>query len=362
MSFKRVKKDQYNHSCLCKHWQYKLARIRMISFCLSVIIGTGYFGHCSHPEMSVQLCISTVILQQQSNQKMYEGLDKLHPFLFHYCYINTIEICVPSTLPPPFSFGILWNAGCCFGLRVPRDSVKLSGGSVLAGNLMWKAGIVVGATEQDLEVVDGLIVLKRSQFFFFPVSFLNLSAPFSHSNLSSLFLFTLSNQALSAFQLLSATQPSALWHLCNHHSLFSGKYPKIPCRWRWPRRACRWRIQVLLPKKACFLFIVLILFAYWWKMSLDPVWKAYFEKHKSYPWPFQVWHLSFSSHTSLLKASVPLHLPVIPVISAWGLSKVINECFLKTGPVSFDHGSMQVSHILRTSIRWWPEELLLPLS
>lgn len=78
---------------------------------------------------------------------------------------------------------------------------------MLAGNLMWKAGIVVGATEQDLEVVDGLIVLKCSQFFYFPVSFLNLSAPFSHSNPSSLFLFTLSNQALSAFQLLSATQP-----------------------------------------------------------------------------------------------------------------------------------------------------------
>lgn len=74
----------------------------MISFCLSVIIGTGYFRHCSHPEMSVQLCISTVILQQQSNQKMYEGLDKLHPFLFHYCYINTIEIRVPSLCPPHF--------------------------------------------------------------------------------------------------------------------------------------------------------------------------------------------------------------------------------------------------------------------
>lgn len=130
------------------------------------------------------------------------------------------SVCLPSA--PPFSFGILWNAGCCFGLRVPRDSVKLSGGSVLAGNLMWKAGIVVGATEQDLEVVDGLIVLKCSQFFYFPVSFLNLSAPFSHSNPSSLFLFTLSNQALSAFQLLSATQP-----LC---SLTSSQSP-LPIQW-----------------------------------------------------------------------------------------------------------------------------------
>lgn len=63
------------------------------------------------------------------------------------------------------------------------------------------------------------------QFFFFPVSFLNLSAPFSHSNPSSL-LYSLSPIKLSAFQLLSAIQPSALWHLHNHHSLLSGQYLK----------------------------------------------------------------------------------------------------------------------------------------
>lgn len=78
----------------------------MISFCLGVIIGIGYFGHCSHLEMSVQLCISSVTLQQQSSQKMYEGLDKLHPFLFHYCYINPTAIHGPA----PFSFSVLWSA------------------------------------------------------------------------------------------------------------------------------------------------------------------------------------------------------------------------------------------------------------
>lgn len=72
--------------------------------------------------MSVQLCISTVILQQQSNQKMYEGLDKLHPFLFHYCYINTIEIRVPSLCPPIF----LWHIVECRLLLWPPSPQGLS--------------------------------------------------------------------------------------------------------------------------------------------------------------------------------------------------------------------------------------------
>lgn len=73
----------------------------MISFCLNVIIVIEYFGHCSHLEMSVQLCISTVTLQQQSSQKIYEGHDKLYLFLFHYSYISftVIHGSVPCSVP-----------------------------------------------------------------------------------------------------------------------------------------------------------------------------------------------------------------------------------------------------------------------
>lgn len=80
---------------------------------------------------------------------------------------------------------------------------------MLADNLMWKAGIVVGATEQDLEVVDGPIVLKRSVLFL-PCLLSKFVCPvFPFKSIFS-FVFTFSNQALSAFQLLSAIQPSAL--------------------------------------------------------------------------------------------------------------------------------------------------------
>lgn len=40
----KMLQDQCDYSCLYRHSQYKLRRVRTVSFCL---VGTGYFGHCS---------------------------------------------------------------------------------------------------------------------------------------------------------------------------------------------------------------------------------------------------------------------------------------------------------------------------
>lgn len=125
--------------------------------------------------MSVQLCISTVALKQQSSQKLYEGFDKSHPFLFHYWRISPAAIHRPvPSVPPPFSSSILWGAEIA-GLAptLPKDWVKPSRGSTIAVNFMWQAGTVVSATEQDL-TIDGVIVLQcfSASCFSLPHSFL----------------------------------------------------------------------------------------------------------------------------------------------------------------------------------------------
>lgn len=116
--------------------------------------------------MSVQLCISTMTLQQQSSQKMYEGLDKLYHFLFLCCNISPAAIhgsvlsvsfllSLPSHLHPPN----LPLAYCgvqrllFFFPCLPRDWVKPCSSNMTAANFMWKAGTAVGATEQDLKMV-----------------------------------------------------------------------------------------------------------------------------------------------------------------------------------------------------------------
>lgn len=98
-------------------------------------------------------------------------------------------------------------------------------------------------------------------------------------------------------------------------------------------------------------------------MSLTPAWKACSDKYKLYPWPFQVWHICFFSSqpfTSLLKASISVHLPVI---SRPGLSWVIYElCWpLSANRAPFHHAFIQVPHTSRVSVRAWPKELLLLL-
>lgn len=98
-------------------------------------------------------------------------------------------------------------------------------------------------------------------------------------------------------------------------------------------------------------------------MSLTPAWKAHSDKYKSCPWPFQVWHICFffsQPVTSLLRASISVHLPVIP---RSGLSWVIYElCWpLSANRAPFCHAFIQVPHTSRVSVRAWPKELLLLL-
>lgn len=109
----------------------------------------------------MQLRISSVILQQQSHQKIHEGLDKLHPFL---STTVTSTLLQSQLLSHPFLPVVLEHVVecrvCWFGPCLPRDWVKPSRSSKIAVNLIWKADTMVGATEQDLKI-DGVIVLQR---------------------------------------------------------------------------------------------------------------------------------------------------------------------------------------------------------
>lgn len=87
-------------------------------------------------------------------------------------------------------------------------------------------------------------------------------------------------------------------------------------------------------------------------------------------WQIQIVPLTFSSLTylrfssqpvtSLLKASISVHLPVI---SRSGLSRVIYElCWpLSANRAPFHHAFIQVPHISCVSVRAWPKELHLLL-
>lgn len=81
--------------------------------------------------------------------------------------------------------------------------------------------------------------------------------------------------------------------------------------------------------------------------------------------PLTFWSLTYllffsQPVTSLLKASISVHLPVI---FRWGLSQVIYElCWpLSANRAPFCHAFMQVPHTSCVSVRAWPKELLLLL-
>lgn len=197
----------------------------MISFCLNVIIVIGYFGHCSHLEMSVQLCISTVTLQQQSSQKMYEGCDKLYPFLFHYCYISPTVThgSVPCGIPYfPLPYCTKECRGCSFGPQLSGDWVKSGRSCAITVNFLWNTGTMEGAAEEALQYDD---VITRQCFSascfsspqfsstccHHPSKFVCSIFPFK----STLLFFPLSPIPLSALQFLPIIQPWALWRLCS---------------------------------------------------------------------------------------------------------------------------------------------------
>lgn len=152
--------------------------------------------------------------------------------------ITTLSNLLQSRLSPPYISLTSCGMQVAALALVPQGWVKPSTRRVLALLAVSCSGkqSTAAGTEQDLEVIDGLLV-----FHCFGVSFLfsaQLFFPCCH--LSSKFvcpifpfrpifflLLTFSSQAFSAFQLLPAIQPSVLWHLCSHHSFFNGECPKI---------------------------------------------------------------------------------------------------------------------------------------
>lgn len=304
----------------------------MISFCLSVVIGIGYFGHCSHLEMSVQLCIFAVTLQQRSSQKAYEELDKLHPFLLHYCYINPTAIHgpVPSVCPvcpsvrPPTPFSILWSTEIAgVATYLPRDRVKPSRGGMIAGNFMWKAGTTVGATEQDLKIDDALsfsvlvplVLLSPTIFFFLPCCHLlsKFIWPIFPFKSPPLFFFSpiLSNLSLC---LSASICHSTMWSLTSLQSPLpfwgvdipkyfvgrgaQGQHAGEEFKFSYPRCLIFFQLFIYLLEQ-----VVLgsCLESSFWQIQVLPL---------TFP---SLTYLLFSSQpiTSLLEASISVHLPVI---------------------------------------------------
>lgn len=326
--------------------------------------------------MSVQLCISIVTLQQQSSQKMYGGLDKLYQFLFLYCYISPAAIhglvlsvpllfSVPSS-PPQFTFSILWRAEII--ILVPISPGTGWSPAVAIWLLLILCGRLVQWWMQQNKTSKWCHCpsVFRCLLFLFPTvllsclaaaSFLNLSAPFSHSNYSSVCLslpfsfYSPFNHVF--FDIFAATAP--FWAgVCVDIQKYlvgrgvQGQHTGEEFKFSYQRfLVFFWLLLVYFLKQDVLGFCLEISF---WQIQILPL---TFLSLK---------YLLFFSQpaTSLLKGSISLHLPVI---SRSGLSKVINElCWpLPASRAPFHHASMQVSHISHTSVRAWPKELLLPL-
>lgn len=240
----------------------------------------------------------------------------------------------------------------CFGPCLPRPlpGTAPGRGSTVAVSFVWKAGTTVGATEQDPKI-DGVIVLQcfGASCFCSPqfssclaaTSFLNFVCPVFPFKSTLFFLLT--------FPCLSL--PFSFYLPFNYvfFDIFAATAPFLGGvdiqKYLVGRGAQGWHAgeEFKFSYQRCLIFVWL-LFIY---LSEQDVLGSCLE---SLFWQTQILSLTFPSLmyllffsrpvTSLLKASISVHLPVI---SRSGLSEVINElCWpLSANRAPFHHASMQ---------------------
>lgn len=234
---------------------------------------------------------------------------------------------------------------------------------------MWKADITVGAAEYDLKTKSVTVLQCFGASCFFPsqfssclaaIPFLNLSAPFSRSNiLLGFFCF---------LQSLSLCLSASICHsgMCS----WTSSQPPLPF---WEPDIQKYLVgrdapgrhvgeELKFSSEDAWYFFSYCLFICWNKMSLAPAWRAHPDRYKSYPWPFQVWHSGFFSLGLLPLYWKQTFLFIFlssldQVFLKWLMSFADNS--LQTGLLSLM--PLQVPHTSRAPGRAWAKELLLPL-